>query len=100
MSPKTRAKIKITNWRARLALVCVVFVCIILLFPSDYSSARVAPKRANYYLSWEISDAKARELAKWDLLILDMETQVSSLSALKKIRQLNPNIIILAYIII
>ncbi len=56
------------------------------------------PRLANYYLKWEISDAEAHELAKWDLLILDMEVQENSRAQLLKIRELNPNIIILAYI--
>ncbi|MDD4476984.1 MAG: putative glycoside hydrolase [Patescibacteria group bacterium] len=56
------------------------------------------PKRANYYLTWEIDISRASDLAKWDLLILDMELQIKSKETLKKIRQLNPNIKILAYI--
>lgn len=58
----------------------------------------IAPKRANYFLGWSIDEKTAHELARWDLLILDMEIQVSSLASLKKIRELNPNIKILAYI--
>lgn len=69
-----------------------------LLFPRTSSAVRVAPRRANYFLGWDIPLSKVAELAKWDLLILDMETQVSSLAALKKIKELNPNIILLAYI--
>jgi len=37
-------------------------------------------------------------LARWDLLILDMEVQENSREQLVRIRQLNPDIIILAYI--
>ena len=79
-------------------ILFLVFIFTVLSLPQSSSAARVAPKRANYYLNWEILDAKIPELAKWDLLILDMETQINSLSALKKIKQLNPNIILLAYI--
>lgn len=56
------------------------------------------PRKANYFLSWKIDDNQAHELAKWDLLVLDMEVQKTSLAQLKKIRQLNPDIILLAYI--
>ena len=56
------------------------------------------PRLANYFLKWEISDTEAKELAKWDLLILDMEVQENSRAQLKKIRELNPQVIILAYI--
>jgi len=56
------------------------------------------PRLANYFLKWEISDSEVNDLAKWDVLILDMEVQKNSRDELLKIRQLNPNIIILAYI--
>ena len=58
----------------------------------------VYPRLANYFLKWEISDAEARELAKWNLLILDMDVQENSRPQLAKIRALNPQIIILAYV--
>ena len=83
--------------RKNLSLFLTV-ISVFLLFPQNYSAARVTPKRANYYLSWEIAAGKVAELSKWDLLILDMETQVNSREALKKIKELNPNIILLAYI--
>ena len=76
----------------------LIVIVVFLLFPQNYSAARAAPKRANYYLSWEIAHNKIAELSKWDLLILDMETQINSQNALKKIRQLNPSIKILVYI--
>ncbi len=79
-------------------MLIAVIIYVGLLFPRSSSAVRVATRRANYYLAWEIPASKVSELAKWDLLILDMETQVTSLSALKKIRQLNPNIIMLVYI--
>ncbi|MFZ4648658.1 MAG: putative glycoside hydrolase [Patescibacteria group bacterium] len=56
------------------------------------------PKIANYYLKYQISDAEAVELAKWDFLILDMENQETSPRQLAKIREINPKIKIVAYI--
>ncbi len=58
----------------------------------------IYPKIANYYLKWDISDQEAIELAKWDLLILDMELSFNSPDKIRKIRQINPDVIILAYI--
>ena len=69
---------------------------VFLVFPAQASDG--TPKVANYYLKWEISDYETRELAKWDVLILDMEVQKNSPRQLEKIRELNPEIIILAYI--
>lgn len=56
------------------------------------------PRLANYFLKWEISDQEAKELAKWNLLILDMEVAENSRPQLLEIRRLNPKIIILAYL--
>ncbi|MFH1668187.1 MAG: putative glycoside hydrolase [Candidatus Komeilibacteria bacterium] len=56
------------------------------------------PKLANYYLKWQISETEAIELAKWDLLILDMQNQFTSELSIKKIKELNPDIKILAYL--
>ncbi|MBF8280827.1 MAG: hypothetical protein HW383_600 [Candidatus Magasanikbacteria bacterium] len=62
------------------------------IFKNDF------PKRANYYLAWTVSDQEADELAKWDLLVLDMEVQSRSPGALARIRAQHPGIIILAYV--
>lgn len=56
------------------------------------------PKLANIFLSWELNDEDVLNLAKWDLIILDMEHQFNNPDKIRKIRELNPNIIILAYI--
>ncbi len=56
------------------------------------------PRLANYYLEWSITQKEAKELAKWDLLILDMEVQENSPEAIRTIRSYNPEIKILAYI--
>jgi len=56
------------------------------------------PKRASYFLEWEITPAQAELLAKHDLIVLDMETQVRSLAQLKRIREINPEITMLVYI--
>lgn len=60
--------------------------------------AESAPRLANYYLRYEIRSSDVTELAKWDLLILDMETQINSRASIERIRQLNPDIKILAYV--
>lgn len=56
------------------------------------------PRLANYYLSWELTYSEARKLAKWDLVILDMENQINNPHLLEKMREWNEDIIILAYI--
>ncbi|OGF32708.1 hypothetical protein A2316_00630 [Candidatus Falkowbacteria bacterium RIFOXYB2_FULL_38_15] len=56
------------------------------------------PRLANLFFKWDITDIEAKELAKWDLVAIDMEAGIKTPENLKKIREYNPNIKILAYI--
>ncbi|MFA5184650.1 MAG: putative glycoside hydrolase [Patescibacteria group bacterium] len=81
-------------------IIFAIFLAV-LFWPSLTRAAvlkNTYPRLANYFLKWEISNAEAAALAKWDLLILDMETQENSREQIMKIRALNPRVIILAYI--
>lgn len=54
------------------------------------------PKIAAFYLATPISETTAKEIAKYDLAILNMAAQ-NNPQNLKKIKELNPKIILLAY---
>jgi hypothetical protein len=56
------------------------------------------PRKANYFLSWEMSTKEADELARWDVVILDMEIQERQPHLIRRMRQQNPDIIVLVYI--
>ena len=60
-------------------------------------NGHTSPKTANLYWRNPITPETAKELAQWDLLALDMTAQTYSAEAIKEIRKLNPQIIILAY---
>ena len=75
-----------------------IIVLVFFGFSGETQAENNFPRKANYFLNWEISDSQATELAKWDLLVLDMETQITSLPQIKKIKKINPDIIMLAYI--
>lgn len=80
--------------------VCLLLL-LVFLFPLTVRAAVLKPtypRLANYFLKWRISDAEARELAKWDVLVLDMELARSSRPQLELIKRLHPGIIMLAYI--
>lgn len=82
-------------------LASVLLLAALLAVPRISSaalSAHATPKIANYYLHWTIDELDARELSRWDLLILDMELQARSPDMLREIRRRNPDVIILAYI--
>lgn len=71
--------------------------------PADFSIQVVNmeakyPRLANLFFKWDISDGEAKELAKWDVLVIDMEAGVNTPENLKKIKEYNPQIKILAYI--
>jgi len=82
-------------------LLLIIFSIILLFLGNQVLAVKTKedfPRLVNHFLKWEINDYEVNELAKWDFLILDMETQINSPDKIIKIRQLNPDIIILAYI--
>jgi hypothetical protein len=83
--------------------LCLIFVLGLSFLLSINNNSQVVaqvdyPHLVNYYLEWSLSDSEAINLAKWDMLILDMEVQENSPEAIRTIRNLNPDIKILAYI--
>ncbi len=56
------------------------------------------PKLANLFYRWHIEEREVAELARWDILIIDMDVQTYSPQYLTKLKQLNPDIILLAYL--
>lgn len=76
----------------------IIITSILLLSPLFVQASSKNPKIANYFLNDQIYDHEIKELAKWDLIILDMELQRNNPRALLEIRKLNPDIIMLAYI--
>lgn len=85
--------------KPRFYLIILLFLfCLLPLAVKAASLKASYPRLANYYLRWELSAEEARQLAKWDLLVLDMEVQENSPTSLRLIRELNPDVIILAYI--
>lgn len=89
-------------WLKQLKILTLLLLAASLTVPFGLSEAVVLksafPKRANYFLAWDMSMAQARELAKWDLVILDMEHQVKSRDKLEEMRRINPRIVLIAYI--
>ncbi len=82
-----------------MKIIITPFIILFLLLPIFSVSAQEKnPKLVNYFLHWSITENEARDLARWDFLVLDMEVQENSLTELRLIRQLNPKIKIIAYI--
>ena len=79
-------------------ITTILIICCFLVSGLPCLAQDKNPKLVNYFLHWSITDGEARDLSKWDFLILDMEVQENSPSELRLIRQLNPKIKIIAYI--
>lgn len=56
------------------------------------------PRIGNYFLDPNISEAEAKELAQWDIVVVGFETHYTSPEAFTIMKQNNPDIIILAYV--
>ncbi|MFA5358309.1 MAG: putative glycoside hydrolase [Patescibacteria group bacterium] len=87
---------KLTNVLIPLVILVMVFV-FFSWHPASVKSSQY-PRLANYFLKTPITDDEAVKLAKWDLVILGMQAQETSPEQIKKIKQLNPEIKILAYV--
>ncbi len=89
------------TWIRTLQIISLIIISV-FAFPATASAApavdHVFPRTANYFLHWSLNESQARQLAKWDLVILDMEIQARNASLLRRMKQWNPDMLILAYI--
>lgn len=92
----------------RIIILVIFFACALIYFfnPTSFTEIGLSydapahnyPRIANLYWKAPITTATAEELSKWDLLVLDLSAQNESTEAIRYLRRLNPNIIILAYV--
>lgn len=57
-----------------------------------------APKLLNLFFNWQIAPDDPAKLAKWDIVVLDMDQQARFPEKLREIKRLNPSIKLLAYV--
>ena len=72
-----------------------------LLFPlSVFATAGIegSSKIMSPYFDWNLPEENIPLLAKWDVVIVDLDQAVEHPDRLRKLRQLNPNIKLFAYI--
>lgn len=80
--------------------VCVV-IFMTCLFPGRVFAAfgtQTSPKLLNLYFGWELKQEDVAALAKWDLIVLDMDQQFNAPDKIREIRRLNPRAKIIAYV--
>ncbi len=57
-----------------------------------------SPPVINLYLGWQLRNEDLVKLAKWDVVVLDADQQARYPNRLRKLRELNPSIKLLAYV--
>jgi hypothetical protein len=85
-----------------IPLIIVIIIGIFFGARSDVAESshiNLYPKVANFFLKTPITDSEAQELAQWDVVILGMQAQDVSPEQIRKIRSLNPQVKILAYVL-
>ena len=84
----------------------IIALLSVLVIPTEVNANHVLekkrdhnyPRLVNYYLGWTLTKSKAKKLSQWDVVVLDMENQERNPHLIKKMREWNPDIVILAYI--
>jgi hypothetical protein len=91
-------KRKLCNWQTGILLFGAVFFLFLSTSSAQAKRPAEAPKIVNWNFKWSIdSDQEMKELAQWDILIIDIESGLYSHDRLMQIKKLNPDIKILAY---
>src|SRR4030042_1992536 len=84
-----------------LLLLSTLLIALILLWPNKSAAQEESfPKLANYFTGWDLTDEQTSQLAKWDLVILSPQALERQPQIITKLRQVNPNIKILVYVLI
>lgn len=92
--------------RIFIALVTLITLASMFLMDLGIAEAKMGTpadkfvRTANYYLraGTDITSAQYPSLAKYDLLVLPAEAQIYNRSMFARLRELNPHIVILAYV--
>jgi len=71
------------------------------VFPSPSLAAignDQSPKLINFFLGYEIKADDPAKLARWDIVVLDMDQTFQFPDRVRQIKQINPNVKLLAYV--
>lgn len=92
-----RAKTKIFSTLTQLTIFVSLFFNLAVPANAFHDESNF-PKLANYYLDWDLTEAKIEELQKWDVVIISAGAYSRHPELVKKLRVLNPHISLLVYI--
>ncbi|MDP3970223.1 MAG: putative glycoside hydrolase [bacterium] len=91
------------NVVSKISGFALIVSLLFIVFPGQEATAKKSlpenyPRVGNYFLDPYISTYEAEQLAKWDVVVLGFDTQYNSPDAFTKMKEINPDIILLAYI--
>ncbi len=78
--------------------MALIFIASFLFANLTQAETNSYPKLANYYLKTPISSNEMNKLAKWDVVILGMQVQDTNPEIFSILKNINPNIKIIAYL--
>src|SRR4030042_3053566 len=81
-----------------LLLTLILLVSFLLVNNFVWASTGGYPKLANYFLKSPINSNEVEQLAQWDVVILGMQVQDTNPEIFARLRELNPEIKIIAYL--
>lgn len=84
--------------RRQVLLILLALFSVVFPSPSFAIGNDQAPKLINLFFGYEIKADDPAKLAKWDIVILDMDAAYNFPERVAQIKQINPNVKLLAYI--
>jgi hypothetical protein len=86
-------------WRNIGTVLAGVGLLLPMVLHAQVSLPAQYPRLANYYLNPTMTTADAIALSRWDVVVIGMEQQYVNPAVFQVLRQRNPDIIILAYVL-
>lgn len=93
--------VHLISMRRRAFSCAFLLLLTVSFFPMPIFAARgtqQSPKLLNLFLDYLITEEDAIQLAKWDIVVLDMDQQFQFPERLREMKRLNPRIKLLAYV--
>lgn len=85
------------TWGAMISLLGLVLLNIPILVTAT-GGIEGSPQISNWWFKWGMSNSEMEQMSRYDVVLVDVENQTYSKQQLKQLRELNPDIVILAYI--
>ncbi len=87
--------------RRSILSILAIAALVTAVFPSPTAAAignDQSPKLINFFLGYEIKPEDPAKLARWDIVVLDMDQSFQFPDRVREIKRINPNIKLLAYV--